>query len=600
MNIKNKEKKNTPSKIEIDNLSDQYKNKNFLVAEKLAIDMTKKFPNFLFGWKALGLTLIKNGKFSEAIIIYKKIIDRLPNDHDSYYNLANCLREQGDLTNAESYYKRAISINPNYSLALNNLGLTLQMQNKLREAIDYFNKSIELDPKNYMAINNLGHVSLEQGDLNKAETCFKKAILLNPKYSLAFCNLGLALLKKKKLDSAEKYFRKALDLKHDLPEAWLNLGNLLDEKNQLYDSENCFKKAISFKKNYTDALVGLALVLHQQGKINESEKIYKNLISTNNKNESAKFNLSLIYNLKGNFENGFKLYESRFQLKEHSTIQPRKKFTWDGDTSIKGKKFLIYEEQGLGDIIQFCRYLPLLEQKGGNVIFKVKSEMHHLLNTLDCKIHLTDNFNIENHIDFEAPLMSLPYLFNTKLSSIPSKLSYLKADPKKIIQWNKKLKSNNLKIGICWQGSNKKIDKGRSFSLEFFKDISKIPNIELISLYKGEDEKKLFEIDFKITSFGNSFDCEKDAFIDTAAIMMNCDLIITSDTAIAHLAGALGRPVWVALKYIPDWRWMLKRSDTPWYPSMRLYRQTKINDWNNVFNQIKINLNNFKKDSFNI
>lgn len=600
MNIKNKEKQKAPSKIEIDYLSTQYKNKNFLVAEKLAIDMTKKFPNFLFGWKALGITLIKIGKFNEAIIIYKKIIDRLPNDHDAYYNLANCLREQGDLTNAEDYYKRAISVNPKYSLALNNLGLTLQMQNKFREAIDYYNKSIELDPKNYMAINNLGHTSLEQGDLNKAETCFKKAILLNPKYALAFYNLGLTFLKKEKLDNAEKYFCKALDLKHDLPEAWLNLGNLLDEKNQLHEAENYFKKAISFKKNYTDALIGLASVLHQQGKLDESEKIYKNLISTNNKNENVNFNLSLIYNLKGNFKDGFKLYESRFHLKEHSTIQPREKFIWDGSTSIKGKKFLIYEEQGLGDIIQFCRYLPLLEQKGGNVIFKVKSKMHHLLNTLNCKIHLTDKFNSEDYIDFESPLMSLPNLFNTKLNSIPSKLSYLKADPKKIIEWKKKLKSNDLKIGICWQGSKKKIDKGRSFSLEFFREISKIPNIQLISLYKGEYEKKLLEIDFKITSFGNNFDNEKDAFIDTAAIMMNCDLIITSDTAIAHLAGALGRPVWVALKYIPDWRWMLKRSDTPWYPSMRLYRQTKINDWNNVFNQIKINLNNFKKDTFNI
>jgi len=199
MNIENKEKKNTPSKIEIDNLSTQYKNKNFIVAEKLAIDMTKKFPDLLFGWKALGITLTKNRKFDEAIVVYKKIVDKLPNDHDIYFNLANCLREQGDLIKAENYYKQAISINPNYALALNNLGLTLQMQNKSGEAINYFNKSIEIDPKNYITINNLGHVLLEQDDLNKAETYFKKAILLNPKYAIAFYNLGLIFLKKKKI-----------------------------------------------------------------------------------------------------------------------------------------------------------------------------------------------------------------------------------------------------------------------------------------------------------------------------------------------------------------------------------------------------------------
>ena len=588
-------KKTEPSKVEINNLSAQYKNKNFIVAEKLAISMTKKFPDFLLGWKILGITLIKNKNPNEAIIIYKKIIDKTKNDHDAYYNLANCLREKGDFKNAENYYKQALLINPNYSLALNNLGLTLQLQKKLSEAINYFNKLIEIDPKNYIAINNLGHVLLEQDDLNKAEVYFKKAILLNPKYTLAFYNLGLTFLKKEKLNNAEKYFRQTLHLQPNFPEAWFDLGNVLNKKNLLYESENCFKKAISFKKNYTDALINLGSVLHQQGKLEEAEKIYKNLISINNKNENANFNLSLIYNLKGNFEEGFRLYESRFQLKEHTIVQPREKFIWDGNTSLKGKKFLIYEEQGLGDIIQFCRYLSLLEQKGCNIIFKVKSKMHHLLNTLDCKIYLTNKFNSEDNIDFEAPLMSLPYLFNTKLNSIPSKLSYLKADPKKIIEWNNRLKSNDLKIGICWKGSEE-----RSFSLEFFREISKMPNIQLISLYKGEDEKKLLDIDFKITSFGNNFDNEKDAFIDTAAIMMSCDLIITCDTAIAHLAGALGRPVWVALKYIPDWRWMLKRSDTPWYPSMCLYRQTKINDWNNVFNQIKINLKNLKKDSLNV
>jgi len=562
MNIEDNEKK-APSKIEIDNLSTQYKNKNFLVAEKLAIDMTKKFPNLLFGWKALGMTLIKNRKFDEAIVIYRKMIDKFPNDHDTYYNLANCLREKGDLTEAEHYYKQAISINPNYSLALNNLGLTLQMQNKFREAIDYFNKLIELDPKNYIAINNLGYLLLEQDDLKKAKIFFEKAILLNTKYALAFYNLGLIFLKKEKFKKAEKHFVKAIDLKQDLPDAWLNLG----------------------------------LALHQQGKLDESEKIYKNLIGTNNKNENANYNLSLIYNLRGNFEDGFKLYESRFRKTKPSTLQPREKFIWNGSTSIKDKKFLIYEEQGLGDVIQFCRYLPLLEQKGANIIFKVRSQMHHLLNTLDCKFHLTDKFSSEDNVDFEAPLMSLPYLFKTKISSIPSKLSYLKADPKKIIEWKSRLRSNDLKIGICWQGSKRKIDQGRSFSLEFFREISKIPNIQLISLYKGEDEKKLFETDFEITSFGKNFDIGKDAFIDTAAIMMNCDLIITSDTAIAHLAGALGRQVWVALKYIPDWRWMLKRSDTPWYPSMYLYRQTKINEWQNVFDQIKIDLKNLKKKS---
>jgi len=588
-------KKKVPSKIEISNLSTQYKKRNFILAEKLAMDMTKQFPDFLFGWRALGIILIKNKKFKEAIIVNKKIIDKSPEDHEAYFNIANCLREQGNFKQAEDYYKKTVSINPNYSLAFNNLGLTLKDQNKLSEAIECFNKSILLDPRNYIAKNNLGQVLLEQGDFNKAEAYFEKAILINPTYALAFNNLGLVLLKKKKFDIAEEYFRKALDLKQDFPEGWFNLGNVLNDKNYLYEAENCFKKAINLRKNYTDALINLGSVLHEQGKLDESEKIYKNLINLDNKNYNAQFNLSLIFNSKGNFKDGLKLYESRFHLKENSIAKPRDKFLWDGNTSIKDKKFLIYEEQGLGDIIQFCRYLPLLEQKGANIIFKVKQKMHHLLNSLDCKINLTHKFTNEDRIDFEAPLMSLPHLFDTKLNSIPSKSYYLRADPQKITEWSKKLKSNNLKIGICWQGGKYKIDKGRSFSLEFFKKISKMQNIQLINLYKGDDEKKLLDIDFKITSFGDNFDNGKDAFVDTAAIMMSCDLIITCDTAIAHLAGALGRKVWVVLKYIPDWRWMLKRLDTPWYPSMHLYRQTELNDWNGVFKKITRDLQNFEK-----
>ncbi len=167
---------------------------------------------------------------------------------------------------------------------------------------------------------------------------------------------------------------------------------------------------------------------------------------------------------------------------------------------------------------------------------------------------------------------------------------YLKANSHSINKWSKKLSSDNFKIGICWQGSKKKIDRGRSFSLSLFKNLSKLKGVELISLYKGENENQILNVDFNLTNLGNDFDNGKDAFIDTAAVMMHCDLIITSDTVIAHLAGALGRPVWVALKYIPDWRWMLHRSDSPWYPTMTLYRQKNLNDWIEVFSLIKKDL----------
>ena len=186
--------------------------------------------------------------------------------------------------------------------------------------------------------------------------------------------------------------------------------------------------------------------------------------------------------------------------------------------------------------------------------------------------------------------MSLPYLFKTNINTIPSKKSYLSADHKRVKLWSERLTKDTFKVGICWQGSKNKIDFGRSFPLTLFKDISKLPNIELISLHKGEGENQIKDINFELTTLGDDFDAGENAFEDTAAIMMNCDLIITSDTATAHLAGALGCTTWVALKKVPDWRWMLEQNHSPWYPSMKLYRQKDLGDWDHVFEIIKRDL----------
>ena len=277
-------------------------------------------------------------------------------------------------------------------------------------------------------------------------------------------------------------------------------------------------------------------------------------------------------------------------IKERPVAPARTNLIWDGEKSLNGKHFVVYEEQGLGDIIQFCRYLPVLEQKGADVTFKVKSSLHALLQTMDSKTSLNTSLPEENKIDFESPLMSLPHLLKTSLEIIPITNPYLYADQSKVTTWGERLSKDSFKVGICWQGSKRKVDIGRSFSLSLFEGISKIPNVELISLHKGEGEGQITNINFDVTTLGTGFDAGQDAFLDTAGVMMNCDLIITSDTAVAHLAGALGRPTWVALKHIPDWRWMLERHDSLWYPTMTLYRQKNRGDWVGVFNTIEQDL----------
>ena len=353
-----------------------------------------------------------------------------------------------------------------------------------------------------------------------------------------------------------------------------------------------YNKALILKPGLTDSYNNIGLSLQELGKLKEAEEAFLKVLSLDPSNAKASFNLSLLYNLQGNLKVGFELYESRTKIEDVDVEAARQEFTWDGLQDLQGKNVLVYEEQGLGDVIQFCRYLALLKEKGATVTFKVTSNLHQLLKSLDARISFTNIFPKKNQIDFEVPLMSLPYFFGTTLETIPMLGPYLYADKHRIKYWSEKFnrRGKNFKVGICWQGKEGKVDIGSSFPLSLFENIAKLPNVELISLQKGHGEDQLADSSFPITTFGSNFDLGKGAFIDTAAIMMNCDLIITSDTAIAHLSGALGQPTWVALKYIPEWRWLMNRNDSPWYSTMSLYRQKKPGDWVAVFNRIEEDL----------
>ena len=597
---KNKLNKSTiPSNIEIQNLLQDFQSGKFDVAEKSALSMTKKFPKHEFGWKLLGALLITSNRFLEGLNINKKLVSLCPEDYEAHYNLGINLFKLKKFQEAEASFEKAIELKSNYVEAYYNLGITFEKLSKFLEAEESFKKAIESRPGYVEAHNNLGIILRKLGKLSEAEMSFKRAIELKANYAEAYNNLGNLLHFQERFDESEKNLKKTLDLIPNFAEAHNNLGNVLEAMNRLGESEVSYRKAIEFKPNLAEAHNNLGIILKKMGRLDEAETSFNKAIELKSNYAEANFNLSYVYNLKGNLKKGLKFYEWRYDhnRKEPTSRAPKKNLIWNGTESLKGKTFLVYEEQGLGDIIQFCRYLPLLENKNAHVIFEVKASMHSLLKTLSNKIIYTNKISENIIIDFESPLLSLPYLFKTEIKTIPKFIPYLKANSHKVSEWSKKLNSDRFKVGICWQGKKIKIDKGRSFSLSFFKEISKIDNLELISLYKGENESDVENIDFRVTTLGLDFDNENNAFIDTAAVIMKCDLIITSDTSIAHLAGALGRPVWVALSYIPDWRWMLNRPDSPWYPTMRLYRQKNLNDWDSVFNKIMQDLLEMAKNN---
>ena len=465
--------------------------------------------------------------------------------------------QNGRFSNAEKLATSITQKFPTHQFGWKILGAMLNQTGRLSESLAACKKSVQLEPQDAEALSNLGSTLKELGRLDEAEANYTQAIVLKPDFAEAHYNLGVTLEELGRLDESEANYTQAIVLKPDYAEAYVNLGAALLELGRLDESETKYKQAIKIKPDYADAF----------------------------------YNLSYPHLLRGSLEKGFKFYESRLRKTKRTVAPARANLIWNGEKSLNGKHFVIYEEQGLGDIIQFCRYLPLLEQKGAKITFKVTPKLNALLQTMDSNSRLVTSLPEENKIDFETPLMSIPHLLNTSLETIPTTNPYLFADQEKIQTWGERISRDRFKVGICWQGSkSNRTDIGRSFPLSLFEGIARIPNVELISLHKGEGEAQMADIDFDVNKLGHDFDAGQDAFLDTAAVMMNCNLIITSDTAIAHLAGAIGRPTWVALKQIPDWRWMLNRSDSPWYPMMTLYRQKFRGDWVDVFETIERDL----------
>jgi hypothetical protein len=284
--------------------------------------------------------------------------------------------------------------------------------------------------------------------------------------------------------------------------------------------------------------------------------------------------------LSGEFAQGLPLYEWRKELNPApapSVPGP----AWLGEVDIAGKTLFVYADQGVGDTIQFSRYAKLAEERGAHVIFALPPQLRELFTGLSATIRIVAPGEPTGGFDYHCALMSLPLAFRTTLADVPTTVPYLFADPLRVAKWRQRIGARGFKVGIVWQGSRNRIDVGRSVPPEMFERLATIPGVRLISLQKGDPLSQGRDLGVEV--LGDDFDAGAQAFLDSAAVMTHLDLVITCDTALAHLAGALGRPTWVALKHVPDWRWLLDRTDSPWYPSMRLFRQSRRGDWDGVF-----------------
>jgi len=424
------------------------------------------------------------------------------------------------------------------------------MLNKIDAALLCYEKAAKEDPSDHTILIKIAHLYSKIKKTNKFLSYLKKSIEVNPDDFKTCFYIGYTLQQKGKNEEALLYYKRALEINKNIPAAWYNAALLLRKKEKIDDSINFYKKAIALSP----------------------------------KREAYRFGLAQAYLASGNFKDGWKEMDLG-----RMSILSKFKNRLKNRSEIQGKTIFIPKSWGMGDVMQFVRFAKYIKEHGGTVLMQVHKPVAKILSSCKYVDKITTTIPDKSEYDMELSLWSLPHIFNTTIGTIPNEIPYLYADPTLVHEWEKKLQNDkNFKIGLCWQGSSTGVKK--DIKLEKFKPLAHIPGISLYSLQKGRGQKQTEAVSFAIADFGKELDEENGSFMDTAAIMKNIDLVITVDTSIAHLAGALGVPVLVLLPFGPDWRWMLGRTDSPWYPTMKLFRQKKRGNWKPVIQEIKKNV----------
>ena len=542
----------------------------------------------------LGMIAYKRGQYDSAVELIRGAMASNPDAAAFYGNLGIVLKAQGNLGEAMNAYRKAVELNPAYAEAHCNLGNAFKQRGEMPKAISAYRRALELKPKFADAHNHLGSALRRQGKLVEAAAACRQALSLRPEYAEAHLNLGNVLRDQGHLDEATRSLHRAEQLTPNDANVHSNLGNCLQEQGFLDQAVAAYQRAIDLNPNHAKAHNNLGSALRSQGKLEAASASYRRALEIEPNLPDAHWNLALLLLSQAEFERGWEEYEWRWKTGK----LPAKDFhqpLWDGGR-LDGRTILVHAEQGMGDTLQFVRYLWQVKESGGTVVFECQRPLLRLLRKIagvDMLIALGDELPA---FDVHAPLLSLPRIFKTSLSTIPAKVPYLHAEPALVQVWKEHLDEfRGMKIGICWQGSptwNR--DQHRSIPLRHFARLARIPGVSLLSLQKGHGLEQLdcLNDDVTVTNFDSRLDEQTGPFVDTAAVMANLDLVVTCDTAIAHLAGGLGVPVWLAEEFVAEWRWLQDRADTPWYPTMRIFRQHQPGDWGDVFARIESALRN--------
>jgi len=487
-----------------------------------------------------------------------------------------------------------LKVQPDNVDALFMLGVIFAQGGFYDYAIDCFQEAVRIKPNHIGAYYNLGNVYRDKEQIDGAMKCYQKVIQINPDYADAYINLGILFRQKERFDEEIAAYQKAIRIDSNAAGAYYNLGHSYFEKGQFDEALSCYQKVTQLVPNNIDAYMNLGLLFRIKGLPHEALTCYQRAVELSPNNAEAHWNMSNVLLLTGDFKDGWKEYEWLWRTKDN--INRSNKFSqplWDG-SDVAGRTILLYAEYGFGDTIQFIRYVPFVKDHGGKVIVECQKELASLLKNVEGVDGVVAQGEHLPLFDLHFPLMRLPVILNTTLDNIPAKIPYLAADSALAKVCSAKIKNDdsNLRIGLVWSGGGLPLKK--SCSLEMFAPLACLKGVTFYSLQKGKAGKQAKNppAGMKLIDYTD----EIGDFSDTAALIENLDLVIAVDTSVAHLAGALGKPVWTLLPFVPDWRWFLDREDSPWYPTMRLFRQPSLGDWESVIQRITRQLHEMVKD----
>ncbi|MBF0173027.1 MAG: tetratricopeptide repeat protein [Magnetococcales bacterium] len=541
-------------------------------------------PDFPEACNNLGHLLMAQGRHSEAVSCLQRAIAIKPDFVAAHYNLGNAFKELGRWEPALASYAHALRLQPDFPEACLNTGSIYHLRGALTEAQHWYRRALNLRKAYPDALTNLGMILQSRGQFTEAIEHYRQALLFRPNNPEALSRWGIALQDMGNLTEAIEKYRQALVLRPQYAEVLSHLGGALLGLEQLTEAVATLERSLAIRPRFPAALANLGSALHKQGRLAEALGWFRKAEEVDPHFAEARFGAGLIHLLQGDYASGFAQYEWRWNTKgfqPHGHTQPQ----WDG-SPLSGGTLLVHCEQGMGDSIQWIRFLPALKERGATVVLYCPAPLQRLFSRVRAVDLVVTQRERIPHCAFQIPLMSLAGVLGTTLETLPKPLPDIAVDPVERQRWTDRLADRpGLKVGLVWRGNPRfKNDHIRSMTAASMAALTRVAGCFFVGLQvDGTEEERAL-----LSGQGNFIDLGKELgdFADTAAVVASLDLVIAVDTAVLHLAGSLGRPTWGLLPFVPDWRWLLDRSDSPWYPTVRLFRQEQPGSWPSVMEAV--------------